>query len=173
MVGLAVIVGLVLGLASMALGADADFFKIGRLNEAASTSTLDKSEAGPALSLKVDSGPPLAVNSTNRVAKLNADKVDGHDAPLWAVVNSNGTLDRGVGVTQTSRIDTGDYRVTFNRNVSGCAYAATLAGALQGEISTFVRDIDPNATTPQQVAVATRNSSGTLADIPFHLIVTC
>jgi hypothetical protein len=46
MLGLAVIVGLVVGLASMALGADADFFKIGRLNEAASTSTLNKRVGG-------------------------------------------------------------------------------------------------------------------------------
>ncbi len=45
MLGLAVIVGLVVGLASMALGADADF-KIGRLNEAASTSTLNKRVGG-------------------------------------------------------------------------------------------------------------------------------
>jgi hypothetical protein len=150
MVGLAVIVGLVFGVASIAFGNDGQSFIIGQLNTAESTSTLDKSGVGPALRLKVDSGAPLAVNSANREAKLNADKVDGHDAPLWAVVNSNGTLVRGVSVTQTSRIDTGDYRVTFNRDVSGCAYAATLAGALEGEISTFVRDIDPNATTPQQ-----------------------
>ena len=46
MLGLAVIVGLVVGLASMALGADADFFKIGRLNEAASTSTLNNRVGG-------------------------------------------------------------------------------------------------------------------------------
>jgi hypothetical protein len=55
-------------------------------------STLNKGGAGPALSLKVDSGPPLAVNSSTRVDKLNADELDGKDAA-------------GIGVNGLQRVE--------------------------------------------------------------------
>ena len=64
----------------MAIVADGQPFIIGQLNKAQSTSTLDKSGAGPALDLQVDSGAPLAVNSTAKVPKLNADRLDGKHA---------------------------------------------------------------------------------------------
>ena len=124
-VGLSVVVGLVLGLASMALGADGDFFKIGRLNEAASTSTLDKSRAGPALNLRVDSGAPLKVNSSSKVANLNADRVDGRDAPLWAVVAADGTGIRGACFMLESSFRPnpqnapGEYMVGFDLDKTG------------------------------------------------------
>lgn len=75
---------LVLGIATMALGANGDFFKVGRSNLASAVSTLTKSGTGPALSLRVDSGAPLAVNSGTRVANLNADKLDGNDSAQFA-----------------------------------------------------------------------------------------
>jgi hypothetical protein len=80
MVGLAVILALVLGAATVAFGANGDFFKVGRDNFASAVSVLDKSGAGPALRLLMDSGPPLAVNSSARVANLNVDKLDGTDS---------------------------------------------------------------------------------------------
>jgi hypothetical protein len=80
LVGLAVILALVLGLATAAFGANGDFFKVGRTNLASAVSTLDKSGAGPALRLLVDSGAPMAVNSSAKVSKLNADMVDGKNA---------------------------------------------------------------------------------------------
>ena len=92
---------------------------------------------------------------------------------LWAVVNADGTLERGKGVIGTSKPGTGDYRVTFNRDVAGCAYSATLDEAAAGEISVFKKEVGGDETTPQQVAVATRNSASTLVDKPFHLIVHC
>ena len=79
-VGLAVIVALVLGAATAAFGANGDVFRIGQSNFASAVSVLDKSGAGPALRLLVDSGPPLAVNSQGKVANLNADRLDGKHA---------------------------------------------------------------------------------------------
>jgi hypothetical protein len=78
--GLALVMALILGVASMALGANGDFFKVGKANIASAVSVLTKRGAGPALSLKVDRGAPLAVNSDTKVAKLNADKLDGKNA---------------------------------------------------------------------------------------------
>lgn len=84
LVGLAVILALVLGVTSMAFGANGDFFKVGRTNLASAVSVLTKSGAGPALSLNVDSGPSLKVNSAAKVAKLNADELDGLDSTNFA-----------------------------------------------------------------------------------------
>jgi hypothetical protein len=99
MVGFAVILALVFGVASAALGADGDFFKVGRNNLASAISTLTKNGAGPALRLNVDSGPPLAVNSDQMVRNLNADKVDGLNSSQlqeprgYAHITDEGTVD--------------------------------------------------------------------------------
>jgi hypothetical protein len=47
-VGLAVMLALVLGVASAAFGADGDFFKVGKSNFASAVRVLDKSGTGPA-----------------------------------------------------------------------------------------------------------------------------
>jgi hypothetical protein len=88
--GLALVLTLIVGVASMALGANGDFFKVGKSNHASAVSTLMKSGAGPALSLKVDRGTPLAVNSSTKVSKLNADQIDGKDSAAFADVNELG-----------------------------------------------------------------------------------
>ena len=81
--GLALVLALVFGVAAMAFGANGNVFQVGRSNLASAISTLTKSGAGPALSLKVGSGAPLAVNSSARVTKLNADKLDGTDSKTF------------------------------------------------------------------------------------------
>jgi hypothetical protein len=78
--GLALVLALVVGVATAAFGANGDFFKVGKPNFASAVSVLDKSGAGPALRLLVDSGAPLAVNSSGKVDNLNADRVDGRDS---------------------------------------------------------------------------------------------
>ena len=49
---------------------------------------------------------------------------------LWAVVKKDGTLVRGHGLAPsnppTRKEATGIYRVTFNRDVDGCSYQATI-----------------------------------------------
>jgi hypothetical protein len=89
-----------------------------------------------ALGLTVGSGrPPLTVNSGTKVANLNADKLDGIDSSgflrssdvKWAYVQADGTLGAHSGVTLIKHGQTGVYRVTFDQNVSGCAYSATPA----------------------------------------------
>jgi hypothetical protein len=99
-------VALVLGAASAAFGANGDVFRVGRSNFASAVSVLDKSGAGPALRLLVDSGPPLAVNSSTKVANLNADKVDGLDA------SQLGGLSGVTQVEQDGVSDSIDFKVT-------------------------------------------------------------
>src|ERR671917_2592139 len=77
--GLAVILALVFGEASAALGADGNFFKLGNRNVAQTVSTLVKQGTGAALALQVGaSQPPLTVNPAAGTATgLSADELDG------------------------------------------------------------------------------------------------
>jgi hypothetical protein len=121
---------------------------------------------------------PFTTNATGVATGLNADKVDGKDATdltndavasanLFARVGSAGTLGANRGATAAAHTATGVYTVTFTRDVSACAYNASLIGAPTGEST-----IDaPDAHT---VRVSTFNSAGdTAADHDFHLTVTC
>jgi hypothetical protein len=92
---------------------------------------------------------------------------------LFAVINANGTLVRGLGVASAQRLANGVYEVIFNRNISRCAYVATMGDpgtgvGPPGEIGVASRGGNPNG-----VFVTTYNSGGILADRPYHLAVHC
>jgi hypothetical protein len=62
----------------VAYAATGHAFVLGEKNQASTTTTLTRTTSGVPLALNAVSGSaPLAVNSTKRVAKLNADMVDG------------------------------------------------------------------------------------------------
>ncbi len=85
LVGLAVILALVLGVATTALGANGKPFLLGKKNVASAISTLVKQGPGPALKLQVGAGqPPMAVNSQGRVANLNAARAGRADSAARA-----------------------------------------------------------------------------------------
>ncbi len=85
MVGLAVILALVFGVATSAMGANGNPFLLGKKNVASAISTLVKQGKGPALKLQVGAGqPPLAVNSQTRVANLNAARAGRADSAALA-----------------------------------------------------------------------------------------
>jgi hypothetical protein len=96
----------------------------------------------------------------------------------FAVVASDGTLVRsstGVAI-DTHTASSGAYELTFSKDVSGCAYVATLgdtaSGApVAGEVSVSGdHDADSN---PNDVFVQTSDSTGAAADASFHLYVNC
>src|SRR5215212_6307595 len=106
LVGLAVILALVVGVASTAFGANGDFWKLGRSNAATNITALGgalgvdgpmlslvNNNAGTndtALRLEVQSGEaPMSINSTTRVDGLNADQVDGQDASQFVPTGTN------------------------------------------------------------------------------------
>lgn len=94
----------------------------------------------------------------------------------FAVVNQNGTLDRGKGVTFSSYAipgTLGDYRVTFNKDVSRCMYVATLGTAYPSTPATGEIMVAPDVADPRAVRVFTRTSTGLASNKPFHLFVGC
>jgi len=191
--GLAVMLALVLGVATMALAAvPGDPFKLGQVNRIDDAlTTLIGSRSGPMMAIDNDSTAanaraldlrvepnraPMLVNSGTKVTNLNADKLDGQEPSqigheLWAHVNSNGTLVRGNGVNYSGRFSTGYYYVSFNRDVSFCGYVATTTDAYAGTTGTLQ---GASYGFPNEVTVYTIvGSTGARADLPFHLVVTC
>lgn len=105
MVGLAVILALVLGVATTALGATGGNFLLGKFNAAETPTSLvgtladaaksalvvQNKSGGAALDLRVGNATtpandvaPMKVNSSKKVAKLNADRVDDREASSFA-----------------------------------------------------------------------------------------
>jgi len=108
--GLALVLALVFGVATTAIGATGGAFILGKANAASTPSSLAASIAKPTLTLinkstdaaattlniSVDAGnPPLKVNaSAGKAVNLDADKLDGKDASEFASdANKNGKAD--------------------------------------------------------------------------------
>ena len=72
---------LVVSLARTGDASDGGWLGLGRHNDTSSTTTVDRHGPGPAFRLETRPGsPPLAVTSGQRVARPNADRVDGMHA---------------------------------------------------------------------------------------------
>ncbi len=108
--GLALVMALVFGVATTAIGATGGNFLLGKKNVADAISSLVKQGPGPALSLVVEANqPPLKVNSAaGKATNLNADKLDGIDSSEIGVngrsrvsVNSAFNSDSGKNVRAT------------------------------------------------------------------------
>jgi hypothetical protein len=103
---------------------------------------------------------------------------DGQDATnLWAVVNPDGTLNRGSHVVSVAKANyagstAGSYEVIFDRNVTSCVYMGTLGGAntafSEGQITTFPRNNNANG-----VFIFTYDSAAVRADRLFQVAVLC
>lgn len=91
-------------------------------------------------------------------------------ANLLARVSAGGALISGSGVTSVSHLGGGRYEVTFNRNVSNCAFVAITANASAQALTVFTAGGHINA---NGVYVETKNQAGGLTDGPFELVVDC
>jgi hypothetical protein len=111
---------------------------------------------------------------------VNADRLDGLDSSafgqaLFAVINANATIARGVGVVSAATVSSaGQYEVIFDRNVRECAYTVTTGGTGSTEtpapgygVATGRMD------NVNGVFIRTFNSAGTVTALAFHLQVSC
>lgn len=117
--------------AGVSLSADAGGSKkpvlAGKTTKSARTTTIKTTGNGPALRLRTKATkPPLAVTSRTRVAKLNADQVDGLDAADLATQSVVYRLPLG-GVARTTRtidfpeVSTGTHLMTYAVTIAASA----------------------------------------------------
>lgn len=110
--------------------------------------------------------------SPSQAATLTPSTPDG-TSDLSLVLNANGSLARGANVSQIGHL-TGHYEVTFNRDVSHCAYLATIGDPANALVYNpgLVYTAGGHSSN-RGVYVETKNLGGGLTDFPFHLHVSC
>lgn len=94
--------------------------------------------------------------------------------PMTAVVNSDGTLARGDHVVSATNLGTGTYEVVFDRNVTGCAYTATIGlSGTSGSSTPGLISVVGRAGNVNGIFLNTVDTAGTNSNRGFHLNVTC
>jgi hypothetical protein len=92
----------------------------------------------------------------------------------WAVSDYSGNFVRGSGVTGFTHLGTGRWEVTFNRDMRGCSYVATIADP--GNALVYYPGMVFTAgghNSANGVYVETKNPGFGLSDYPFHLHTVC
>ena len=131
-----------------------------------------ESQAGglPALEDRVDAAVADITTLQGQVADLLGQS-------NWAVVNgATGAVSRfssSAGTVTGSRTSAGLYDVTFAKDVSGCAYVATLGDTGTGTPLVGFINVSSDASDVFSVVVQTFDSSAVAADGSFHLNVSC
>jgi hypothetical protein len=116
--------------------------------------------------------PPMTAEANPEFVPATAAGLPPTAQTFYAVVNQNGSLARGFQAVSSARITTGQYQVLLSHDLTGSAFIASIGdpGSLVippgGEISVVGR-----LGAPSGVFIATRDSSGNLADRGFHLTV--
>lgn len=96
-------------------------------------------------------------------------------AKNWAVVQGDGTLVRGNGVTAVAHPTTGVFVVTFTADVRGCAFIANPGDPATAAVSTASTvSVARRAGSRDALDVRMWNQeTGALANFPFHLTAYC
>lgn len=106
------------------------------------------------------------------------NEADGAFLPLFAVVEVNGSLVRGRGVNSTALlggVPNGRYEVIFDRDISECAYQATVGrpGVNSGPPIGFALVANRSGNATNGVAVFVKDQNGAGVERGFHLTVHC
>jgi hypothetical protein len=123
------------------------------------------------------SGKPFTTNATDVATGLNADRVDGKEgtdlatgALYFATVAADGTATGPRGTPTGSRnAATNTYTVTFDTDVSKCAFTATPTGTDAGTVPALA----VSGSTSDPKAVVVDEDGGPVGGAPFQLQVVC
>jgi hypothetical protein len=135
---------------------------------------------GGRITVKDTTGAPFTTNATGVATGLNADNVDGKGAAdfaaagdlAWAAVSAADgklTADRGATDAKIADAGNGTYAVTFTREVKGCSFTVSAAGATANANVAFAAT--PSATDAKTVLVDQADVPANRSD--FHLQVVC
>ncbi len=140
-----------------------------RLVATSGAGALAASTAGAAEPAQVKRKP----NSEPAVASKATPESHG-PRELFAVVDLDGTLKRGLHAVSSKRLDLGVYEVIFTRDVRRGVYLATPGGpGYEGTPLAAVASVMGRATEPRGVLVFTVDMTGAPLASGFHLLVVC
>ena len=132
---------------------------------------------GAAVGTALADDGPSNLNSPG-AASTSAPKVVAKAAPakqrVTAVINADGTEDRGRGLVSSNRIGAGTYEVFFDRSIKKCAWTGTVGlGSFSGSTGPAMITITGRVGTNNGLFVTTFNGAAAATDLPFHTVVTC
>lgn len=107
--------------------------------------------------------------ASNLVAPAPSVSPSAGSANRFAGVRFDGVPLRGNHVTNVGHVGTGQYEITFDSDVSRCAYLATTYSAQIRALLVF----PAGGNTPARVFVETRDQNTVRTDATFDLIVIC
>jgi len=112
--------------------------------------------------------------NTEPVAPSQTSQDRAGPRDLFAVVDRDGKLNRGLHVESSKRLDVGVYEVIFKRDVRRGAYLATTGGVDSAGLPLAASaSVMGRATSPRGVVVFTTNLTSDPIDCGFHLLVVC
>jgi hypothetical protein len=118
---------------------------------------------------QIPAGPAGATGAAGAVGPAGPI---GPGISTWAIVKSNGTLDKASGVTTVTRKSVGVYDVAFAIDVTNCSLVAsagtdTAGTTTRGSIANF------NRTKTPTIVEVTTSTGTTAADRAFSLAAIC
>jgi hypothetical protein len=117
----------------------------------------------------VDRNPTNAPRPVSKDVHTMASGVPG-----WAVVDADGTLERKLNAKSVTKLGVGTYEVAFSSNVSKCAYSATIGLAINGgSPSPGYINVTGRSGNVKALFIKTYDTTATLADEGFHIVVSC
>jgi hypothetical protein len=197
-VGLAVMLALVVGVASTALAGTGvgAALNLGQLNTVNAITKLVGSVTGPslqvdnnstdvsatALDLQVESGkPPMKVNSGTKVENLNADKLDGTDSTGFAQSVKPIKVVAAAQVRSDGRVNTSNSNVVGVTKGGTGLYHIQIAGIPNYNVASFVaiatatgsdgKVANTSSIGSEKMFVGIRDTNGALVDGSFSFVV--
>jgi hypothetical protein len=158
--------------AGVALGLGAVVAVQGATGEASAAHPVTVSAQQLTINQRISQAAVKRANEANATLAALAPQI-----PLFAVssgvVGSN--LVRTRGAVSSQRIDDGNYRVKFDRNISACSWTGTASADAPpvSDVVTLRIALDTTDAARTQLVVRTANLAGTAVNSPFHIQVVC
>ena len=125
--------------------------------------------------LKGNTGPRGPAGAQGSLGAAGAQGVQGAPGKsatkLFVALDADGTLTKNSGATLATKANAGVYRISFNTDITNCAYLATAGqdtGGVSGDYNIFT-----SRTSTTTVNVVILDGSNNALDLPFYLAVFC
>jgi hypothetical protein len=125
---------------------------------------------GAPATAQLDNNQPAVRNGG--VVSTGGGGADLGSTQMFAVILADGTTARGKGNGPSLRLGTGVYEVLFGRDVRNCSYIAMVGGA-NFDTPSGVANATNRSGANNGVFIVTRDLTGTMVDLGFHLYVDC
>jgi hypothetical protein len=181
-------------------GTEIDESKLGKVSSAtradSATSATSAARADSATHASSADSATSATNATNAINATNANHATSADdaatlngtpasafaPPLWAVIEATGTgasvVRQNGHASNPTRLGNGLFTVTFDRDITNCAYTATIGSTADDAAPAYYATVEQRTGFNTDIRLRSWDATGSLADpgaggAGFHVAVFC